>query len=515
MLEELLLDRVDGLLELLSLLSSKNLGVDDLDWLSLLLLLILVVVRVGQLLGDLELLLSLELSLEDGLHDLLLLVSDLVKRLAQAHDAHGTLCVTDSQHVLVHGDGGKGRVTDLLTVGAFVLSIVEVPHIEETVDPGQEEQARSGGGPATVRKISRVVPSLHDGSPHLFRPDLGGPITDTEEELCLVGVSLQSIDGSVMLSRVTSVLELDVDLVLSSVCQHDVSLLSSEKILLRDITAVAQRGATENLCLLLLLSFLFEGLVEDEAVHGRITWILVIPPQDLSVSGGGDALVTSLADDPLDRVDWVVMTLLKNSGLEGLDDSRSVNSLDIEEGQRTVIRTTDNDVWVLLVEGHAAQRTGWQQSLLWEVGVGQVPDVGLTRHVLGHLLEPQHGVGHTDSGLSLVWVPGDLGGGSLDLVGVLEDHECLGGDVLAHVLGRLTLEILLEEINLVVLEDALGGTLGHLFGGVRKSEGGLSVHFLLVLGLVSGLGVVILKRPSSDGMLHSLVGCWNSICVNL
>lgn len=62
-------------------------------------------------------------------------------------------------------------------------------------------------------------------------------------------------------------------------------------------------------------------------------------------------------------------------------------------------------------------------------------------------------------------MPGDLGGGSLDWVWVLEDHESLGGNALREMLWLFTCEILLEEIDLVVLVNPLGGVVDHLLGG--------------------------------------------------
>mmetsp|Transcript_33233 Transcript_33233/g.50950 ORF Transcript_33233/g.50950 Transcript_33233/m.50950 type:complete len:309 (+) Transcript_33233:73-999(+) len=190
-LEELLLDVVELGLELFFLLLGDLLEVllvlDNLGF-------------VGLLLHHFEVLLSAELSLEDLLHNFLLLGGRLVEGLAQLHDGDGTFGVTDGRQVLVHRDRRQRRVTDLLAVGHFVLSVVEVPHIEETVDAGQEEQTASGGGPAAVSQVARVVTSLHDGRLQLLTPDLGLPVTDREEVLHVAGVPLQRVDRAVMLA---------------------------------------------------------------------------------------------------------------------------------------------------------------------------------------------------------------------------------------------------------------------------------------------------------------------------
>jgi len=93
-------------------------------------------------------------------------------------------------------------------------------------------------------------------------------------------------------------------------------------------------------------------------------------------------------------------------------------------------------------------------------------------------------------------MPGDLSDGSLDRVGVLEDHNRLGGDVLGKMLGLLSLEIFLEEIDLVVLENALFGSSSKVFGGLCETKVGISVESLHVFGDISGLGVIVVLGPS-------------------
>jgi len=79
---------------------------------------------------------------------------------------------------LVDRDGSKRAVTDLLTESDLILSVVEVPDIEETVNSSKEEKTASGWRPAAVGKVCGVVSSLHDGRLLLFTPDFGAPITD-------------------------------------------------------------------------------------------------------------------------------------------------------------------------------------------------------------------------------------------------------------------------------------------------------------------------------------------------
>lgn len=69
------------------------------------------------------------------------------------------------------------------------------------------------------------------------------------------------------------------------------------------------------------------------------------------------------------------MRLLENGGLNRLADTLRVSNTGIEERDGTVIGTSSNDFRGLGVESQAAQGRQWLESLLWEVGVGQVPNV--------------------------------------------------------------------------------------------------------------------------------------------
>ena len=48
-------------------------------------------------------------------------------------------------------------------------------------------------------------------------------------------------------------------------------------------------------------------------------------------------------------------------------------------------------------------------------------------------------------------MPGDLGGRTFEVVGVLEDHHSFCGNTLREMLWLLTHEIFLEQIDFVVL----------------------------------------------------------------
>ena len=112
-------------------------------------------------------------------------------------------------------------------------------------------------------------------------------------------------------------------------------------------------------------------------------------------------------------------------------------------------------------------------------------------------------------------MPCDLGDCSLDLVGVLEDHDRLRRNWLTCQLWLLVGEVLLEEIQLVVLLDAASCTRDEVFGGSSITESRLLVespHVLLNFGRFS---VIDVGGPTPDLVGHPTVLRWDSIGVHL
>lgn len=58
------------------------------------------------------------------------------------------------------------------------------------------------------------------------------------------------------------------------------------------------------------------------------------------------------------------------------------------------------------------------------------------------------------------------------------------------------MEVLFKEIDLIILLDGLLGTTCEVLGGLGEAESGVSVELLLILGDISGLGVIELLRPT-------------------
>ena len=112
-------------------------------------------------------------------------------------------------------------------------------------------------------------------------------------------------------------------------------------------------------------------------------------------------------------------------------------------------------------------------------------------------MEAQHSVRDTDTEISGgLGVPVDLGYCSTDGVRVLKDHHSLRRDAFRRKFWLLAIEILLKEIDFIVLLDSFLSTYCKVLGGLRETESGVSVKFLLIFGNISWLGVVELLRPT-------------------
>ena len=272
-------------------------------------------VLLGLTFGSIQLLLSLGLTVEDSAHDLLLswVKGMIIEGSAHAHHRDGTVAVTDGGHRAVDLERGEDSIRDLLRVGDLILSVEEVPNIEETIHTGEEEETWAGRRPATISKVGGVIACLHDWvNLEIFTPNLGGPITDSEEVLEVTRVSLNVVDRSVVLSLFKTELVIDFDL-LSLVGLKDVTLLSTDEVLKRrGIGIVFKRGTTEDLGY--SLSIDLEVLDELELLSRTSLKVSLIPPKKATISGGGDTLGAGLTSNPIDIIDWVCMGLLKDRG---------------------------------------------------------------------------------------------------------------------------------------------------------------------------------------------------------
>jgi len=173
-----------------------------------------------------KILFSSHFSLKDYVHSFLFFWSSLVKRWAQFHYCNCSFSITDSGHVLVDCDGGQRRITNLLTVANFILSIIEIPYIQETINSRQEEKTASCWWPATVCEICWMISSLHYWRFKILLPYLGGPISNRHEIFKMTWVSTESIDWTVMLTGVNTISLWDFNL-LPLFTQKNVTLFST------------------------------------------------------------------------------------------------------------------------------------------------------------------------------------------------------------------------------------------------------------------------------------------------
>lgn len=120
-------------------------------------------------------------------------------------------------------------------------------------------------------------------------------------------VSLHGVDRSVMLTGFISPSSLDFSLFISVLAHDSVSLLRSDQELMGvGVLVVAEASSSIHLTI-------FNALIFHHKLVSRGRKVSVIPPQDTSVGGTGEELVTgSRSSQPLDIIHGVVMRLLKD-----------------------------------------------------------------------------------------------------------------------------------------------------------------------------------------------------------
>jgi len=222
MLEEVFVDSFNSLFQSLFFFLKKLLFVS--------LLLVFSSSITSKFLCNFEILFSFELSVEDLSHDFFLFVCCFIESLAQLHNRNCTLRITNSCQILVDGNGGQWAITDLLTVSYFILTIVKVPHIEESIYTGQVEKTTSLWRPATRSQVRGMISSLHDWRLQVFVPDFSSPVTNRHEVLGVSGITPDWVNWSMMLTRLITKTSGDIGL-LSLVCHDDVTLFTSDQVI--------------------------------------------------------------------------------------------------------------------------------------------------------------------------------------------------------------------------------------------------------------------------------------------
>jgi hypothetical protein len=103
-------------------------------------------------------------------------------------------------------------------------------------------------------------------------------------------VSVNRVNGAVMLSTVVSESSLDFDVLIGSFLGlEDITLFSANQILgWTSIDVVLKRGSSENLDNLLVS--LRNGLLHKKLISRTSLEVFVVPEEDPTVSGSGDKL---------------------------------------------------------------------------------------------------------------------------------------------------------------------------------------------------------------------------------
>lgn len=340
-----------------------------------------------------------------------------------------------------------------------------------------------------------MVTGLHDWDLELLGPDFGGPISNGEEVLEMHGVSVHGVDRTVMLTLFVTPSALDLSLFVSVLTHESVTLFTSNQELVGvGVLIIAERSSTVG------LAVFYVGILEDELVGGGIH-VSHIPPKDASVSRAREEFVTgSGTSQPRDIVHGVVMGLLEDGGDRGLDDTAGVTFSQIVHADGTIVTSTSNDTLNFVMPLHAAEGRGRFKGDFGRVGVVDVPDVGRLGHAEGLLLESQLGVGTGQSVVRPINLPSDFCNSSLNLIGVLENHERFSVDFFTHIFSLLSGEVLLEHVDFVVLlHTSLRGA-GQVSSSGSESESRVSVKLLVVTLDVLVVLRVDLGGPSSHNV---------------
>lgn len=187
--------------------------------------------------------------------------------------------------------------------------------------------------------------------------------------------------------------------------------------------------------------------------------------------------------------DRVMMRLL-HRGHHGLFALSGVPKAD-----QSIVAASTNQFHLLWI---VHQVSHWGGSLQFDIGtvrVGEIPDISGFVHTIGHLLETGDSIGNSSLDGSF-GMPGDLGYTSFDgVLLVFEEHQGLRAQVLHLMLALLIQEILLEQIDLVILLDALVHVVIQALYGIGEHR--VLLNLLPVLSLVLRLGWVVSLRPLS------------------
>jgi len=183
------------------------------------------------LLGQ-EILLTSELTVKDLTHDLFFFWSCFKECLGELHDGHCAFRIANSCHVVVHGNGSQWTVTNFLTVGDFVLPVVVIPDIEESIDTSQVEEATSLWRPTAVSQVGRVVSRLHHWRRNILMPNLSRPITNWKEVLRMSWITPKWVNWTMMLSTFVSESSDNIES-FSFICLNNQTLLRSNQVVER------------------------------------------------------------------------------------------------------------------------------------------------------------------------------------------------------------------------------------------------------------------------------------------
>jgi len=160
----------------------------------------------------------------------------------------------------------------------------------------------------------------------------------------------------------------------------------------------------------------------------------------------------------------------------------------------------------------SAQRWIWLHCKFWSVRIINVPDVWILRHVWRFLLETELGVCDSDTVLTSINFPVKLSNCSFYLVGVFEYHKSFCVDFICHSFSWFRCEIFFEKIYFVILANATFSCSCQILRGFSVSR--IFGELFLISRHLHVISVVIILRPATNIMRHTLVFGFNSLSVD-
>mmetsp|Transcript_39003 Transcript_39003/g.82936 ORF Transcript_39003/g.82936 Transcript_39003/m.82936 type:complete len:342 (-) Transcript_39003:897-1922(-) len=259
-------------------------------------------------LDGLQVLLTLELSVEQSTQEILLVGCHLDKSITEPHERDGAIGISNCCEAAasLDAEGAETGIGDLLGQGNLVHAVIVVPDIQAAVLPAQEEDAWSRWTPSSGTEEGRIVRCLEHRTLQLLHPHLGTPVANTDEELRVERVTLHRVNRAEVSSISATIFcaepGSDLDLFLGSLrTGDDETVLCADQELGGASLLHPLEGCSAKGLLLVLPS------IGEHALVGELGKIPNIPEEQATIARNRGAFSSGLALQPNDIIDRVVV----------------------------------------------------------------------------------------------------------------------------------------------------------------------------------------------------------------